>query len=100
MKKYLTNEETLETVNCLCCKYCLPPRMRENGNMCNLDKCKYEKDDARIKEITDLSMDEANKRLCYGEKRIWVHAKNDTANLYFINPQGKIQEVEPSGWWY
>lgn len=40
-KTYLTDEETKQTVECLCCKHCLPPGEREDGKMCNLKKCKY-----------------------------------------------------------
>ena len=39
--KYLTTEETAGIVNCLCCKNCLPPALRENG-MCKLNECKFE----------------------------------------------------------
>lgn len=51
-------------------------------------------------EWEDLSMDEANQHLSHADKAKWVKAHNKTANLYFINPRGQIQQVEPSGWWY
>lgn len=55
-----------------------------------------------IETITfeDLTMDEANQHLSQSDKQRWVNAHNKTANLYFINPKGYIQEVEPAGWWY
>lgn len=53
-----------------------------------------------LDSITELTMDEANQHLSVADKRRWVNAKNATANLYFINPNGDIKEVEPSGWWY
>lgn len=51
---------------------------------------------------TDLSMDEANQYLSHSDKCKWVKEQNKKgrANLYFVNPKGDIQEVEPSGWWY
>ena len=52
-----------------------------------------------MESISELSMDEANK-LCHKDKRRWCEEMNRTANLYFINPKGMIQRVEPSGWWY
>lgn len=30
------------TVQCLCCKHCLPPLQRVDGNMCELEECNYE----------------------------------------------------------
>ena len=54
----------------------------------------------QLEKITDLSMDEANQHLSVADKRRWVDEKNCTANLYFINPRGMIQQVEPPGWWY
>lgn len=39
---YLYDAQTLETINCLCCKNCLPPLLRENGKMCKLDECKFD----------------------------------------------------------
>lgn len=53
-----------------------------------------------LESITDLSMDEANQHLSVADKKRWVNKKNCTANLYFINPRGMIQMVEPAGWWY
>ena len=50
-------------------------------------------------EWEDMSMDEANQYLSDADKSKWVKAHNKTANLFFINPRGQIQEVEPSGWW-
>ena len=40
-KKYLTDEETAAIRNCFVCKHCLPPFYRENGKMCNLEKCSF-----------------------------------------------------------
>ena len=48
----------------------------------------------------DLTMDEANQHLSHSDKCRWVEEHNTYANLYFVNPRGDIQKVEPSGWWY
>lgn len=53
-----------------------------------------------LDSITELTMDEANQHLSVADKRRWVKYKNKTANLYFINQNGYIEEVEPAGWWY
>lgn len=50
--------------------------------------------------MKDLSKDEANQHLSYSDKCKWVEEHNINANLYFVNPKGDIQEVEPAGWWY
>ena len=50
--------------------------------------------------MSDLSMDEANQYLSPHDRLRWADEHNKTANLYFVNPQGYIQKVEPSGWWY
>lgn len=37
--RYLTDEEAKPVINCLTCKNCIPPFLRENGRMCTLEKC-------------------------------------------------------------
>lgn len=51
-------------------------------------------------DYKDMSVDEANNLDTIREKREWVNIHNATANLYFIDTNGKIKMVEPSGWWY
>ncbi len=55
---------------------------------------------SNIITMKDLSMDEANQHLSHSDKYKWVEEHNTYANLYFVNPKGDIQMVEPSGWWY
>ena len=38
---YLCDEEAISTIKCLACKNCLPPFERQNGKMCNLEKCNF-----------------------------------------------------------
>lgn len=49
--------------------------------------------------MKDLSMDEANQYLSPHDRLKWVDEQIDKY-LYFVNPQGYIQMVEPEGWWY
>lgn len=49
--------------------------------------------------MNDLSMDEANQYLSPTDRLKWVDEQIDK-DLYFVNPQGYIQMVEPKGWWY
>ena len=50
-------------------------------------------------DLKAMSKDEANKTLSRSDMWRWVRLHNATANLYFIK-DGKIEDVEPSGWWY
>lgn len=50
-------------------------------------------------QLKAMPKDDANKLLCMEDQRRWVQLHNATANLYFIN-DGKIADVDPSGWWY
>lgn len=50
-------------------------------------------------DLKAMSKDEANEKLSFDDKYRWVRLHNTTANLYFIK-NSKIEDVEPSGWWY
>lgn len=52
-----------------------------------------------VEQLKAMSKADANKLLCRSDMRRWVRLHNATANLYFIK-DGKIEDVEPSGWWY
>ena len=39
------------------------------------------------------------KTLSRSDMHRWVQLHNATANLYFVKT-GKIEDVEPAGWWY
>ena len=50
-------------------------------------------------QLKAMPKDEANKTLSRSDMHRWVQLHNATANLYFVK-DGKIEDVEPSGWWY
>ncbi len=50
-------------------------------------------------QLKAMSKADANKLLSRSDMRRWVRLQNATANLYFIK-NGKIEDVEPAGWWY
>ena len=50
-------------------------------------------------QLKAMPKDEANKTLSRSDMHRWVRLHSATANLYFIK-DGKIENVEPSGWWY
>lgn len=50
-------------------------------------------------QLKAMSKADANKLLSRSDMRRWVRLHNATANLYFIK-DGKIEDVEPAGWWY
>ena len=49
-------------------------------------------------ELRTMSKDDANKLFYESDKRRWVRLHNATANLYFVK-NGRIEDVEPAGWW-
>lgn len=49
-------------------------------------------------QLKAMSKDEANKTLSRSDMYRWVRLHNATANLYFVK-DGKIEDVEPAGWW-
>lgn len=44
----MNRTEEAATIACFVCKYCLPPGLRKDGNMCSLDK----KDNKNISKFT------------------------------------------------
>ena len=50
-------------------------------------------------QLKAMSKFDANASLSRSDMHRWVQLHNATANLYFIK-DGKIEDVEPSGWWY
>lgn len=50
-------------------------------------------------QLKAMSKADANKLLSRSHMWRWVVLHNTTANHYFIK-DGKIEDVEPSGWWY
>jgi len=50
-------------------------------------------------QLKAMSKADANASLSRSDMHRWVQLHNATANLYFIK-NGKIEDVEPSGWWY
>lgn len=49
-------------------------------------------------ELKAMSKDDANKLFYESDRERWVRLHNATANLYFVK-NGKIEDVEPAGWW-
>ena len=82
-------------LDCFCSIYCLPPAERVKGKICSLDNCKYK--EAAENVYKEMSLEEANQLPTMFKQR-WVEVHNATANLYFIK-NGKIEQVEPAGWW-
>ena len=59
-----------------------------------------DKDDTMTDEqLKAMSKADANASLILIDKHRWVQLHNETANLYFIK-NGKIEDVEPAGWWH
>jgi hypothetical protein len=54
--------------------------------------------DMTDEELKAMSKDDANRLFYESDKRRWVRLHNATANLYFVK-NGRIEDVEPAGWW-
>ena len=50
-------------------------------------------------QLKAMSKADANALLSQSDMHRWVLLHNVTANLYFVK-NGKIEDVEPAGWWY
>ena len=50
-------------------------------------------------QLKAMSKADANASLSLSDMHRWVQLHNATANLYFVK-NGKIEDVEPAGWWY
>lgn len=50
-------------------------------------------------QLKAMSKADANASLSRSDMHRWVQLHNATANCYFIK-NGKIEDVEPAGWWY
>ena len=50
-------------------------------------------------QLKAMSKDDANASLSRSDMHRWVQLHNATANCYFVK-DGKIEDVEPAGWWY
>lgn len=50
-------------------------------------------------QLKAMSKFGANASLSRSDMHRWVQLHNSTTNLYFVQ-NGKIEDVEPAGWWY
>ena len=50
-------------------------------------------------QLKAMSKADANKLLSRSDMYRWVELHNATANCYFVK-DGKIEDVEPVGWWH